>query len=64
MPNPVANLDSETSYSKGDALSTMVTDYTPGIVTGRRPLSELADLRKRWASGGGDAMRAEYAEQL
>lgn len=64
VPNPVANLDSETSYSKGDALSTMVTDYTQGIVTGRRPLSELADLRKRWASGGGDAMRAEYAEQL
>lgn len=64
VPNPVANLDSETSYSKGDALSTLVTDYTQGIVTGRRPLSELADLRKRWAAGGGDAMRAEYESQL
>lgn len=62
--NPVANLDSETSFSKGDALSSLVTDYTQGIVTGRRPMSDLADLRKRWQAGGGDAMRAEFESQL
>ena len=64
VTNPVANLDSETSYSKGDALSTLVNDYVLGIVTGRRPVSDIADLRKRWSSGGGDAMRAEFESQL
>lgn len=64
VPNPVANLDSEASYSKGDALSTLVNDYTLGIITGRRPISDLADLRKRWAAGGGDEMRAEFESQL
>ena len=64
VPNPVANLDSETSFSKGDALSTLVNDYAQGIVTGRRKISELADMRKRWQAGGGDAMRAEYEKQL
>lgn len=64
MENPVKNLDSATSYSKGDALSTMVLDYEAGIVTGRRPMSDLAELRKRWRDGGGDQMRQEYEAQL
>ncbi|HHU37941.1 MAG TPA: hypothetical protein GXZ45_01435 [Propionibacterium sp.] len=42
----------------------MVNDYVLGMVTGRRPLSDLSDLRERWAAGGGDAMRAEFESQL
>jgi len=64
VENPVKNLDSATSFSKGDALSTLVQDYEAGIVTGRRPLSDLEDLRKRWRAGGGDEIRAEYEKQL
>src|SRR5699024_9631813 len=37
IENPVKTLDSETSFSKGDALSVLVNDYVSGIVTGRRP---------------------------
>ena len=36
VDNPANGLDSETSFSKGDALAAMVLDYEGGIVTGRR----------------------------
>lgn len=64
IADPTTGLDSEASFSKGDALSSMVTDYQGGIVTGRRDLSELEDLRKRWRDAGGDQMRSEFEEQL
>lgn len=64
VANPANGLDSEASFSKGDALAAMVLDYEGGVVTGRRPLSDLADLRKRWRNGGGDQMRSELEAQL
>lgn len=64
VENPVKNLDSAASFSKGDALSTIIQDYENGIVTGRKQMSELADLRKRWRDSGGDEIRAEYEKQL
>ncbi|HOQ53601.1 MAG TPA: hypothetical protein PLF56_08305 [Micropruina sp.] len=64
VDDPAKGLDSDASFSKGDALSAMVLDYEGGIVTGRRPVSDLAELRDRWRKGGGDQMRSELEEQL
>lgn len=64
VADPAAGLDSQTSYSKGDALSTIVLDYVNAIVTGRRPVSDLAEMRKRWKAGGGDDMRSELETSL
>jgi len=64
VENPVKTLDSETSFSKGDALSVLVNDCVSGIVTGRRPLSELADMRRRWKENGGEDIRTELEAQL
>lgn len=64
VDDPAKGLDSDASFSKGDALSAMVLDYEGGIVTGRRPVSDLAELRDRWRKGGGDQMRSELEAQL
>ena len=62
--NPAGGLDSEAAFSTGDALAAMVLDYEGGIVTGRRPLSDLNELRDRWRKGGGDQMGSELEAQL
>jgi putative aldouronate transport system substrate-binding protein len=64
VPDPTAGLDSETSYSRGDALSSIALDYVNAIVTGRKPVSSLSELRKRWKANGGDKMRAEYEKAI
>lgn len=64
VPNPTAGLDSPTSYTKGDALAQLAQSYEQEIVTGRKSIDDLEDLRSRWKSGGGDQMRSEYEEQL
>lgn len=64
VENPAKTLDSETSFSKGDALAGIVQDYTSAIVTNRRPVSDLAELRKRWKENGGDQIRTELEDQL
>lgn len=64
VENPVKTLDSEASFSKGDALSVLTNDYVSAIVTGRQPIGDLAEMRKRWKSNGGDEIRAELEAQL
>jgi len=62
--DPTAGLDSATSFSKGDALSAMTQDYTNQIITGRKKIGELDDMRKKWKSGGGDDIRKEYEQAI
>lgn len=64
VQDPTTGLDSETSFSKGDALSAIVQDYVNAIITGRRPIADLAEMRKRWKANGGDDMRAELEKSL
>lgn len=64
VPDPTTGLDSESSYSKGDALAALEQDYVNAIVTGRRPLSDLAELRERWKANGGDDIRREFEQAL
>ena len=62
--DPTAGLDSPTSFSKGDALSQLTQDYLNAIVTGRKPVSDLAEMRERWRSQGGDQIRKEFEDAL
>jgi len=64
VDDPTAGLDSKTSYSKGDALATITQDYVNGIVTGRKNISELKEMRARWKKNGGDQERKEYEKAL
>lgn len=64
LENPVKTLDSETSFSKGDALSVLTNDYLSAIVTGRRPIADLKEMRDRWKRSGGDQIRTELEDQL
>jgi putative aldouronate transport system substrate-binding protein len=61
VADPSIGLVSNTAISKAAALKQLIVDYESGIVTGRRSIQELADLRSRWKSGGGDAMKKEFA---
>jgi putative aldouronate transport system substrate-binding protein len=64
VTDPTASLDSPTSFSKGDALAQTIQDYTQAIITGRKPVSALSELRQRWKSGGGDQIRKELEEAI
>ena len=61
VADPSRGLISDTSISKAASLAQLIADYETGIITGRRKISELADLRSRWASGGGAAIKEEFA---
>ncbi len=62
VTDPSSGLFSDTKISKAASLDQLIQDYETGIVTGRRNISELADLRSRWASGGGTAVKKELAQ--
>jgi hypothetical protein len=40
----------------------MLQDEFKNFVSGRRPLTELADFRRTWKSQGGDAVRREFQD--
>ncbi|MFF9363816.1 extracellular solute-binding protein [Streptomyces griseoluteus] len=63
-PNPVVNLYSETAISKTPVLKQLIDDLMIAVVTGRKPISALAEARRAWKSQGGDQMRAEYEKAL
>ncbi|RAJ36814.1 carbohydrate ABC transporter substrate-binding protein (CUT1 family) [Kitasatospora sp. SolWspMP-SS2h] len=63
-PNPVVNLYSETAISKTPVLKQLIDDLMVAVVTGRKPISALAEARQSWKSQGGDQMRAEYEKAL
>ena len=53
-------LYSATQASKGVQVIQKFGDAVTDMVTGRRPLTDLAGLVQDWKTGGGDAIRAEY----
>lgn len=64
VADPTVNLISQSSVSKGPALQQNLNDAFVGIVTGRKPVSALKELRSRWAGQGGDAIRREFEQSL
>ncbi len=57
--NPVDGLYSETDSRKGGQLRRDVEDATSDIIQGRKPVSEWAQVIKKWKSGGGDKIADE-----
>lgn len=64
IENPVSSLISETDIRQSAALGQLNDDYLYGIITGRRPISELGAWRDRWRSTGGDQIRKEFESSL
>jgi len=64
IPDPTVNLVSQTQVSKGPSLQQKLNDDFVGIVTGRKPVSALKELRSQWAGQGGDQIRREYEQSL
>lgn len=64
VQDPTLGLFSDAAASKGDTVSGNLDDGVNQIIQGRKPLSELDSLLDAWRSGGGDAMRKEYLDQL
>ncbi|GAA5020517.1 extracellular solute-binding protein [Actinopolymorpha pittospori] len=64
VADPTLGLVSNLAISRNAALSSYNDDRQTGIVTGREPLSVLAEWRRGWRERGGDKIREEYQEAL
>ncbi|WP_246187021.1 extracellular solute-binding protein [Microlunatus speluncae] len=64
MANPVVGLFSNTAVTKSAGAERTFTDGLQQIVRGRRPIADLDALVAAWRQTAGDAMRAEYEDQL
>ncbi|WP_432105876.1 hypothetical protein [Streptomyces sp. bgisy091] len=62
--NPTSGHFSDTSTSKSASLTTAMSDVQKDIVAGRKPLSAFKEELRKWRSGGGDKMRAEFEASL
>ena len=56
--NPAQSLFTQELSDKGTAIAQVVSDTINGIVTGRKPMSELQAARELWRKSGGDEVRA------
>ncbi|MFD0020764.1 extracellular solute-binding protein [Streptomyces sp. NPDC058382] len=63
-PDPVVNLYSETAISKTPVLKQIINDLMVAVITGRKPMSALTQVRQDWKKQGGDQMRAEYEKAM
>jgi putative aldouronate transport system substrate-binding protein len=64
IADPTWGLMSDTNNRKAAALRQIEDDYQFGIITGRRPISDLKTWREEWKKGGGDDIRKEFQESL
>ncbi|WP_392675914.1 hypothetical protein [Streptomyces sp. LN785] len=58
--NPTTGHFSDASTNKGASLTTAMNDTVLDIVAGRKPVSTFQVQLKKWRSGGGDEIRAEF----
>ena len=63
-PSPCQGLVSDTDIRESEQIRQIEDDYQFGIITGRRPLSDLNKWRSEWKKAGGDKIRSEYQESL
>jgi putative aldouronate transport system substrate-binding protein len=64
IPDPTWGLVSDTNIRKSAALRQIEDDYQIGIITGRRPMSDLKVWREEFKKQGGDDIRKEFQESL
>lgn len=57
-------LPNEPLVKSRQKLNSLVTDYFNGIVSGRRPVSDLEEMRSQYLKAGGQAAIDEYEKQL
>ncbi|MCX5340118.1 hypothetical protein [Streptomyces atratus] len=62
--NPAGGHFSDTYTRKYASLTTAMSDVQKDIVAGRKPISAYKEELRKWRSGGGDRMRAEYEASL
>lgn len=62
ISDPSMNLLSATKIQKGGAVSQLNLSWLNDIVSGRRPVSDIAGWRQEWANAGGAAIRTELQE--
>jgi len=62
MEDPTVGLYSATNQKQGFLLQTKFADGLIDIITGRRPMTDYAQLVSEWRSGGGDAIRGEFQQ--
>ncbi|MFJ1547211.1 hypothetical protein [Streptomyces sp. NPDC088246] len=62
--NPAGGHFSGTCTRTYASLTTVVRDVQKDIVAGRKPISAYKEELRKWRSGGGDKMRAEYEASL
>lgn len=62
--NPTSGHFSDTSTSKSASLTTAMSDCQKDIIAGRKPISAYKEELRKWRSGGGDKMRAEFEASL
>jgi putative aldouronate transport system substrate-binding protein len=62
--DPTLGLYSPTDGAKGAPLNAAFSSAMADVVAGRRPLTDVDQIVKDWASNGGDQMRAEYEQGL
>lgn len=64
IPDPTVGLFAPSAAKVSAKLDELATDYRNGIVSGRRPMSDLAAYRKDWKAQGGDQLRTELHDAL
>jgi putative aldouronate transport system substrate-binding protein len=64
VDDPTVGLYSPTDCARSPSLNQALYDGVTDIVLGRRPLSDYDQLVADWRSGGGEQIRAEYAQAL
>lgn len=64
VPDPTTGLYSETSVSASAKLTQIAQNYVNGIVSGRKPLTDVEKFRTEWKQAGGDKIRTELSTAL
>ena len=62
--DPTLGYYSPTNSARGPVLHQAVGDAVQEMITGRRPVSDLDQVVREWASGGGDQIRKEFEDSI
>ena len=60
--DPTVGLYSATNQKTGFLIQTKLADGLIDIITGRRPMTDYAQLVSEWRSSGGDTIRSEFEQ--
>jgi hypothetical protein len=64
VEDPTWGTFSQTYLAKGRSMETTFGDGIKDVISGRRRMSDYDQLVNDWRTGGGDAIRKDYLDQL